>query len=45
MPYPFYISIDGAKQGAFKGEAEAKDGTAKIPGVRFFADAMQEPAS
>jgi hypothetical protein len=38
MPYPFYISIDGAKQGAFKGEAVAKEGTGhgKIAGVRYF---------
>jgi len=40
MPYPFYISIDGAKQGTFKGEAVAKEGTGhgKIAGVRYFSE-------
>jgi type VI secretion system secreted protein Hcp len=38
MPYPFYISIEGAKQGTFKGEAVAKKGPAKIPGIRYFCE-------
>jgi type VI secretion system secreted protein Hcp len=38
--YPFYISIEGARQGVFKGEAVAKEGTGagKIPGVRFLSE-------
>ena len=40
MPYPFYISIEGTKQGAFKGEVVAREGTGhgKIAGVRYFCE-------
>ena len=40
MAYPFYISIEGAKQGVFKGEAVEREGTGagKIPGVRYLSE-------
>lgn len=40
MSYPFYISIEGAKQGKFKGDAVAKEGAGKIRGVRFFSETI-----
>jgi type VI secretion system secreted protein Hcp len=40
MPYPFYISIEGAKQGTFRGDTVAKEGQRKIAGVRFFSETV-----
>jgi type VI secretion system secreted protein Hcp len=37
MAYPFYISIDGQKQGKFTGDTNRKN---KIAGVRFFSETV-----
>jgi len=39
MAYAFYISIEGQKQGKFKGETVQKNHAGKIAGVRFFSSA------
>jgi len=35
MAYEFYVSIEGQKQGKFKGESPRDAHKAKLPGVRF----------
>ena len=35
MAYEFYVSIEGQKQGKFKGESPRDTHKAKLPGVRF----------
>src|ERR1051326_3312622 len=41
MAYRFYVTIQGAKQGKFKGETEQKGfGAGKIGGVRYMASAQ-----
>ena len=40
MGYPFYISIDGQKQGQFTGDANGDGRTGKIAGIRFFSETV-----
>ncbi len=40
MGYPFYISIDGQKQGNFTGGENGKSHANKIAGVRFFSETV-----
>jgi type VI secretion system secreted protein Hcp len=40
LAYPFYISIDGQKQGKFTGDADGKNHAQKIAGVRFFSETV-----
>ncbi len=35
MAYEFYVSIEGTKQGKFKGESPKKEQAQKIPGLSF----------
>ncbi len=38
MAYPFFITIEGQKQGIFKGDAERKGKASRIAGIRFFSE-------
>lgn len=38
MAYPFHITIEGQKQGTFKGDGERKGSANKIAGVRYFSE-------
>jgi len=44
MAYEFFVTIEGTKQGKFKGETNGLDGgkatSGKIAGVRFFAETV-----
>ena len=40
MGYPFYISIDGQKQGKFTGDANGDGRAGKIAGIRFFSETV-----
>ncbi len=47
MAYEFYVSIEGAKQGKFKGESPKKEQAQKIPGLGFQYEVIspRDPAS
>ena len=38
MAYPFYITIEGQKQGKFKGDEERKGQANKISGIRYLSE-------
>ena len=40
MAYPFYITIEGQKQGKLKGATDRKAQAGKIAGVRFYAETV-----
>ncbi|HEX7311884.1 MAG TPA: type VI secretion system tube protein TssD [Gaiellaceae bacterium] len=40
MGYPFYISIDGQKQGKFTGDSNGDGRADKIAGIRFFSETV-----
>jgi len=38
VAYPFYITIEGQKQGKFKGDSQRKGQANKISGIRFLSE-------